>query len=276
VLAYWLANAAYHLAFSRLVVSPLQTPLGALVPLHYTTEIMLATLALVFALLAWQARGGSRSALNLLAWGTLLLATVACDRWLLTTRVESIHYLQYGIISALLAWVLDPRRERWPLPEILLICFWLSVVDELNQYLYLTAREGTYFDFNDLLLNQLGSLAGLLFYYGFRPLPNPLPEGLPALRRALQAGSVLVIVLTLVMFVLGYFSLEPVEPVPPGGFLPGDGQWRLYWQREPGLYGNWLPTFSEGLYFVLSPLQGSVLLIATAVFCSPRLLARFS
>jgi hypothetical protein len=274
VLAYWLANVVFHLTFSNLVGSSWQTPFGAVMPLHYTTEIMLAGLVVVSVLVVRQAWGGYRRALNLLAWGMLLLATIACDLWLLTTRVESIHYLQYGIISALLAWVLDPRRESWPLPEILLLCFWLSVVDELNQYLYLTARQGTYFDVNDLLLNQLGSLAGLLFYYGFRPLPNPLPDGLPGLRRYLRPFSLSAFAVTLIMFALGYFSLEPAEPVPAGGFLPGGGQWRLYWQREPGLYGNWLPTFSEGVYFVLSPLQGGALLLTTAVFCSPRLLAR--
>lgn len=265
-LAYWAANAALHLAFSNWVTSAQPTPFGPRVPVHYTREIAWLCSGLLLAWLAWQYSRHRVAWRTGLAWLVLFAAIVASNRWLLTTYVETIHYLQYALITLLFAWSLDPRRERWPLLEIWLIVFWLSVLDEAYQYLSLTARQGTYFDFNDLLLNQLGVLVGLLLYYGFQKAPASA-EGMPALRRVLLGATVAVVLAGWIAGVAGWLVLHPGRQIPPGGFHPDDAGFRLYLQREPRLFGHWQRTFSDGYYFVLSPWQGAGLLLFTALPC---------
>ncbi|MEP5763434.1 MAG: VanZ family protein [Halieaceae bacterium] len=274
-LIFWLANAAGHLAFSRLITSAIDTPLGTLVPIHYTRPIMLLVMMIVSGLLLARAQAAPRRLKTALCWGLLLLLMTGCTLLLMTTGVETIHFLQYGIISGLLALALDPGRRSWPLLEIALIALLLSVLDELNQYVYLTAVQGNYFDFNDLILNQLGVIAGLLFYYGFSDRPAPQPGGIPGLRRGLFYLYAVLLVICLLSFLTGFMAVSPSASVPPGGILQDGGGPTFYLQREPRLYGNSLPTFSSGLYYVVSPLQGLLALALLVAVCSTKLLHSF-
>ncbi len=266
-LAYWMANAGLHLVFSNWVTSPQPTPFGDWVPLHSTREVAWLVSGGLLVWLAWRGRGNSWP--TWCAWLLLAVAVLASNRWLLTTYVEAIHYPQYAIITLLFAWALDPARERWPLLEVWLLVFWLSVLDEAYQYLSLAARQGTYFDFNDLWLNQLGVLAGLLLYYGFRERPESA-MGMPRVRRWLLGTSGAIALSAITLGATGRLILNPDRDIPPGGFHPDDTNVRLYLQREPGLYGNWQRTFTDGYYFVLSPLQGTILLVLAGIPCLPR------
>jgi hypothetical protein len=263
-LSYWMANAALHLVFSNLLTRSWLTPVGELVPIRYSRELVLASTLILLAWICWRGVLARRRYLSWVAWLLLLTAMAASNRWLLTTPVESIHYLQYAIITAMFALALDSERQHWPALEVLLLVFWLSVLDEAYQYLHLTARQGTYFDFNDLLLNHLGALAGLLGYYGFCERP-PRACGRPALRRALVAFSLAVMLAIAAAVWAEMLALQTDRPVPPGGFHPEDASWRLYMQRESGLYASWQPTFSQGEYYVLSPLQAMALLLLTGL-----------
>ncbi len=264
VLVYWLANALLHLQFSTWVTRAWQTPFGAVVPVEYTRQIAASCLLVVLAWVCLRSRRGQARWLTGFCWASLLLAIFLSNRWLLTTLVETIHYLQYALIAGLFAWVLDPRRQHWPLLEVLLLVFWLSVLDEAFQYLYLTARQGTYFDFNDLWLNHLGALAGLLCFYGFSARP-PGAKGLPWLRRSLLGLCGVAAVLLAVLTQSGAVVLNPGRVIPPGGMHPDDSATTVYLQREPRLYGHWQRSFSGGHYFVLSPWQGLGLIILTSL-----------
>jgi hypothetical protein len=269
-LVFWLANALLHLEFSNWIGAPLSTPFGQLRPRDLATEFGLMVGAALGLLLAQRAARALRTASAveylpeacvLLCW---ILLAVASRQWLVTTDIELIHYLQYALVSLLLAAALDPGRERWPLLSLLLLSLLLSVADELNQYLYLTASYGSYLDFNDFWLNQLGSLLGLILYYLFlKPSPRVSEP------RPLLAGLVLSYLLLAAMLGLallsGAIQLAPEFAVEPGGLAEVDGRWVLFFQREPGLFASWQASFSGGRYYVLGPLQGVTLLVLSTV-----------
>ncbi len=88
-------------------------------------------------------------------WAVALGLVLAADWLLVSTRIERVHYPQYAILALLLAPVI---RDDW---AVLLGCTLLGAVDELVQFAWEPHYTG-YLDFNDMLLNLLGALCGLL------------------------------------------------------------------------------------------------------------------
>lgn len=90
-----------------------------------------------------------RVAMSLVA---LAVLSLCAQRWLLVSNVELIHLPQFGVLAALLlAAGLGPHAA------------WLGatlggVLDETYQWLVIYAGvPGTYFDYNDIILNALGA-----------------------------------------------------------------------------------------------------------------------
>jgi hypothetical protein len=82
----------------------------------------------------------------------LAAATVAVQRWLLVSNIELIHFPQFGLLAALLfAAGLGPQAA-W------IGATFSGVLDETYQHLVVYAQvPGTYFDYNDIVLNALGA-----------------------------------------------------------------------------------------------------------------------
>ncbi len=79
--------------------------------------------------------------------------------FLFVSNVETIHYIQYTIISFLL---MKMRVGIWYTFFAALV---LGFIDEWYQYSVLYAdRADVYLDFNDILLNLHGALIGILIY----------------------------------------------------------------------------------------------------------------
>ncbi|OQY41743.1 MAG: hypothetical protein B6240_14825 [Desulfobacteraceae bacterium 4572_87] len=170
-LVYWLGTSLLHLEISKIIVSPVSTPLGAFTPAHYSrhfawTLLFLGTLFVFFTAINGKAR--LRTALYWILWGA---AVYGANRLLVCSPNEYVHYPQYAFLAVLLVIWRDPHRERWPVGNLI---FWgtaLGVADELMQYIFVCPSYGDYLDFNDFLLNELGVVAGLLLVYGFREQP---------------------------------------------------------------------------------------------------------
>jgi len=82
----------------------------------------------------------------------LAVCTVAAQRWLLVTNVELIHFPQYALLAALLLAAGLAAQTAWIAATL------AGVVDETYQFLVLYAGvRGTYFDYNDIVLNAVGA-----------------------------------------------------------------------------------------------------------------------
>lgn len=82
----------------------------------------------------------------------LAVCTVAAQRWLLVSNVELIHFPQFALLAALLLAAGLAAQTAWIVATV------GGVIDETYQFLVLYAGVlGTYFDYNDIVLNALGA-----------------------------------------------------------------------------------------------------------------------
>lgn len=118
----------------------------------------------------------------------LAAVSVAAQRWLLVSNVELIHLPQFALLAALLlAAGVEPQAAF--MGAVL-----GGVVDETYQWLVIYAGvPGTYFDYNDIILNGIGAAWAVVLAAGAGAVPAPeSPQRWPrALLVALLAGLAL-------------------------------------------------------------------------------------
>ena len=82
----------------------------------------------------------------------LAVATVAAQQWMLVSNVELIHFPQFGLLAALLLGAGLAPQPAW------IGATACGVLDETYQHLVIYAHvAGTYFDYNDVVLNAIGA-----------------------------------------------------------------------------------------------------------------------
>jgi hypothetical protein len=260
-LAAWMANAALHLEFSNWIVASYNTPFGLFVPRDHTLTI--ATLVSLFmaTIIARQWWHGVKPVLSISAWCLIFTIMISSMKLITTTNVEMIHFLQYGLLTCLLAQAFDAKRENWPLLPLMFLVIFLGILDELNQYFYLTPNNSSYIDFNDFVLNQIGACAGLLAWYGFRQAPATRPVW-GMLHTVILGAYILLLLAVLALCLTGYLRYTPKGTVPPGGIDIINGNPVIFFQREPGLLSSSIPTFTSGEYYVMGALEGFFVMLA--------------
>lgn len=90
--------------------------------------------------------------------GTILLAFIAF-KTLLQMNIEVVHFPQYAILAILVFAIV--RRYVETMVWVTLA----GMVDEGYQYFYTHAHWGTYYDFTDVVLNQIGAAFGIVLLY---------------------------------------------------------------------------------------------------------------
>ena len=94
---------------------------------------------------------------TLLCLAALMMMTAAAQHWLLVVNIELIHLPQFALLAALLS-----RAGLSPLPTFTVTTV-AGIFDETYQHLVTYANTpGTYFDINDIVLNALGAVWGVL------------------------------------------------------------------------------------------------------------------
>lgn len=264
-----------HLQFSLWLVKE-RAPLFGISSFNQLVPFL--AIAGALSLAAWLALAVHRShrPLTWLAyWALWAACVVAADRFLTYSVAEYAHYPQYALLAWLIARALDPDRRRLVLGRVMLWTALLGIVDELQQYLWITSSYSEYLDFNDFLVNLLASAAGAMLYYCSRPVaPAAHMPRFPSLETwaaLLIAGAVAGALHT------GLVVVTPAGDIPPGGLSRSpDGVLRLYLQRRPGLYGSDNAGPYRGTYRILDPATGLALMLgAGALFAtSPMVLRR--
>mgnify|MGYP003969159717 CR=1 FL=1 len=276
-LLYWLGASLLHLEISKIIVSPVSTPLGAFTPANYSGSfawVLLILCAFFVLLMAVRGKARLRTMGYWIMWGAALYGA---NRLLVFSPNEYAHYPQYALLAVLLVIWRDPHREKWPIGNLI---FWgtaLGVADELMQYFFICPSYGDYLDFNDFLLNELGIAAGLLLVYGFREQGAAIKPLLPIYKT--RAFKTIIISFTIVSLLIltDRLKITPPEKIPPGGIFAVNGRTTLYLERKPGITGAWNHLGDGSAYYVLSPAAGLILLFALGfLFASfdPRVLRK--
>ncbi len=276
MVSYFLAVSLLHLDFSLLLMdAPLPDLLGDTRLIDLVDPVLLVLLGLLIATVLYQiARYPWRWRL-LFFWGIWIVSVLLVDRFFLFKSVEYIHYPQYAVLAALLIWRLDPELKRLQVGRILFWATVLGIFDELNQYAYLARSYGDYLDFNDFFLNLQGAAAGVFLVYGFagtsseRRANVPVKELISLRRVALGIrGSIeirfllMALAIALLLGVSGSVRLSPQTVLPPGGIGSVDGKTVFYLERKPGIMGTWNGGVHRPQYYVLTPVEGGLLLAA--------------
>lgn len=281
IAAYFVSTALGHLRFSDWLVEPRTIEWqGRTLAYAYRDALPVVLPLAALLLLAWLLRDAVRQGLGQRTgvvagyWLLWLGCVAAVDRWLTFSLPEYAHYPQYGLLAWLIARALDPDRQTWPVGRVLFWTTLLGAVDELSQYLWITARHSGYFDFNDVLVNLLAATLGLMVFYGFRapPAPSAAPARAPV--EAWVAG--LLVLAACALLYSGLMVATPPQAIPPGGIAPGpQGGLTLYLQRDPGYHGSWQAGVWRARHWVLAPWQGLGLMLLTGLaWCPWRRLGR--
>jgi hypothetical protein len=270
VAVYFVLTSLGHLRFTQWLLQRRQSEWLGAYAFKDAVPALLVTAGV--ALLAWIVRTAWRDPRGVWATGGYWVLWAACvtvvDRLLTYSVYEYAHYPQYALLAWLIARALDPQRAGQAGGRILFWATLLGMVDECMQYLWITPSYGNYLDFNDFLVNLLGSAAGVMLYVSAASSPA---RSAPALRLWAEWSTALVLAVLLVGGVVaGRLRLSPPAGliVPAGGLVAGaDGVTRLYLQRAPHWYGNVQSSPHRGAYWVLSPLAGVVtMLLVGGVF----------
>jgi hypothetical protein len=83
---------------------------------------------------------------------SLLIMSLAAQRWMLVANIEIIHFPQFGLIAGLLLAAGLTAEPAW------LLATAAGILDETYQQFVIYAdRTDTYLDFNDMILNAIGA-----------------------------------------------------------------------------------------------------------------------
>lgn len=276
MIAYYLAVSLLHLRFSLFLDQPLPGVFGNIRPISLVDPLLIVLLALLILAILYQMVKYPWRWGIVFFWGIWIFSAVMVDRFLLFKSVEYIHYPQYAIVAALLIWCLDPEFKKVYVGRVLFWATVLGILDELYQYVHLAKTYGDYLDFNDFFLNLQGAAAGVMLVYGFagksaKDREEQNGKKLFSARRVLQGiGASIelrfilaVLVIVLLLGVSGSVRLSPETDVPPGGIASLDGRKVFYLERKPGMMGGWNGGIHRPLYYVLSPMEGGMLLLGT-------------
>jgi hypothetical protein len=264
VLAYYICACLMHLRFSLWLVRKRETPWGTLAYADAMPEVATACFLGLLLWIAMQLRKNARSGTIAGYWLAWFFAAVLVDRYLTFSINEYFHYPQYGILAWLVARAMDPQRCHWCVGRVLFWTTFMGIGDEVLQYLWITISYSEYVDFNDFIVNLVAAAAGVFLYYGSAPPARAFTrQRKPVLEYFVISAFVLAVLTGLSA---GYIVARPEEKIPPGGITQlATGEWRLYLQRGPNFYGAWQDGPRHGRYFVMPPIPGTLILVATGM-----------
>jgi len=185
--------------------------------------------------------------LKIIYWCFTAIITAVAFRTLLVNNIESIHFIQYAILSLPVFALTGSFGET---------VFWITLlgaVDEAYQYfiLYDYARD-VYFDFNDIILNLIGGGIGVVVIYTlFRREPiSSFPSSKKWRKTPLIIFSV-IMACSVALYLSGLMR-----------FYPEAGSKALILlSRVPAPDQFWITLEWGKTYHVLSPFEGTLLAV---------------
>ena len=158
-LVYYIIVVTTHRQVGRFVAQNLDKPLGRENYNLLVITVGIVSLTVVILLLQKRFRLtlDSPEKLKVIAYLSLLIALIAIAiNVIMVVNVEIIHIAQYCVMAILMY----PLLRNFNL--VMVITTILGALDEAYQYWYLFPEKSDYFDFNDVIINFLGVVLGLI------------------------------------------------------------------------------------------------------------------
>lgn len=195
---YYLLIVLPHEQVGRAIVALFKTKSRAYYQ-HTVLLIGVVALCAVVLFLALKIKNHPYRNRLLIGLATTIAMMVVSFNLLLVHNVEIIHFVQY----ASFCFVVFPLFGNYN--KTLFWCTLAGAIDEANQYLILAPKNTDYYDFNDVILNQLGAGMGLviLFAFGFYSVRNIQKKWYLSSE---IIASVAVVVSLIAMYLAGEFS----------------------------------------------------------------------
>ena len=193
-------------------------------------------------------------------WALSFALMVGVWRLLMANNTELVHFPQYfpeGV--ALLALTLSPVESM----------AWVTVfgwLDEGYQYVYLTHGRATLLDFNDIHMDQIGGLAGIIFAMALlRSEPLTRESWLDFWKGILRRPGVLavfgVLAVGIALLISGKLLVYEGPGAPAHWFALSRLKTTSFWYSQPIILGP--HRFHE-----LMPAEGILLLLVTIAVCA--------
>jgi hypothetical protein len=162
-------------------------------------------LGLAFAATLWWLSRPSRRSVVRRATLAIIAAVLLAKGFLLVAAIENIHYPQYALIVVVLA------RGGLALEPSWLIAVGLGVLDEYYQYLMLPRGTPNYLDADDIVLNAIGGLLGVIVLLAWSDREAELPL-IPS-----STASRIVLLALVLAAIVGPVMRSPFYNTTPGG-----------------------------------------------------------
>jgi len=261
---YFTAVVLFHHEVSKIVEW-----MNARLSFKVTNNLMLEVsilIALIFGVwMIIRIRNGEHRHRQIALWVFTAALAVVSYKTLIVVNVETIHYLQYALLTLPVFALVTRYGET---------VFWvtlLGALDEAYQYFVLYPhRKEFYFDFNDIVLNQVGAGIGVAFIYTLLDVKaNPFTFNSPLRRKWYRSPAFLVTAIIALgvstLYVTGLLKFYPGAEA--SGAL-------IVLSRIPAQAGFWIEPAVGKTFHILSPLEGVI--SAAVLLACYSLLDRFS
>ncbi len=220
-------------------------------PARWLRGVAMGAAAVALAAAAWLIQRLRRhpDAIVIAVYGAITLALAsAAYATLVMVANECIHFVQY----ALLAVLVFPFVGR--LGTTVVACTIIGALDEGYQYVVLHAHWGTYFDFNDVILNLLGAGFGVIALRAALPPAPRLPLAAVLSRPDVRVTGVF-------LAAVGVSALAGLVRI-----LPDQNTVGLVLRRGGPSAADWLVTNLGKRFHELQPAEAGFLIIALWIF----------
>ncbi len=163
-----------------------------------------------------------------------ILCSVIIFHTLIIINIEIVHFFQYGMMAILLFPLIRHYGQT---------LFWVMILgslDEAYQYFYLSPDRTDYYDFNDVIINQIGGTFGLIALKAF---------GVKEVEKSWKGIFIFLIAvssLSILLWFAGYLDIYP-------GSDESFATIQLIKKYEPGFWSVVHPNIT---YHIVRPLEG--------------------
>jgi hypothetical protein len=176
---------------------------------------------------------------------SLLGLTVVHVRMNFVMNVEIIHTLQFGILAVLIF----PLTRSFG--ATLSYTVLLGMVDEWYQYAVLYPEKSDYYDFNDVVLDQLGAAVSLVYLYSTGVAPEHKTESEKWYKSGVFISAALIASVSALLFHFSFISVYANNSKAMVVLNEAAGP-EEFWRHLPN---------SDIVYHVMSPAEGMTMIV---------------
>lgn len=213
-------------------------------------EVNIAIMIIFSCFVFIKVRRGEEKLKMTFFWGYNLLLLLLSYNVLITVNIETIHYIQYAIITVPV-FALVMRYG-----ETVLWATLLGAMDEAYQYfvLYRDNNE-VYFDFNDVILNLIGAGLGVVLIYTLMDAKFKPSFELQQRSRAWYRSPALAITMVILLSSLFLYTAGLLRSYTEEGQTGA----LIVLRRTPAATQFWTIPRTSKPFHVVSPLEGMII-----------------